>query len=132
VCYKRESEVASASSGFVFGESLTDRVINAKETAPEKTNGQHTNGNGTKCKEAADLADNKTSQLFNKQHDADTESKHVSDSLENDANTLIRMNCKLFVLDKDSKDQANWAERGYGILKMIECDEGENCKISKS
>lgn len=73
--------------------------------------------------------------MFNKQEGGNVDtllnesSKHVC--LENDANTLIRMNCKLFVLDKDAKDQANWAERGYGILKMIESEEGENCKISK-
>ncbi len=49
---------------------------------------------------------------------------------ENDFNTLIRMNCKLFVLDKDQKDQAVWTERGYGVLKIIDCDDGLNSKIS--
>lgn len=141
---EKKEEKVEAPSSFLFGESLTDRVINASETQAQpdgKTNGQFTNGNGSTNKEAATAAvavdsisansDGKTGQMFNKQEsNVDTllnESKHVC--LENDANTLIRMNCKLFVLDKDSKDQANWAERGYGILKMIECEEGDNCKI---
>lgn len=138
---EKKEENVEASSTFLFGESLTDRVINASETqalqpATEKTNGQFTNGTaGAADSNVTSDGKNKAAQMFNKQDSTAAsdalllESKHVHDSLENDANTLIRMNCKLFVLDKDSKDQANWAERGYGILKMIECDEGDNCKI---
>lgn len=68
----------------------------------------------------------KTTSLF---ADVDTEKYNMHD---NDADVLIRMNCKLFVLDKDAKDQAIWTERGYGILKMIDTNDGLNSKISVS
>lgn len=29
-------------------------------------------------------------------------------------------------------DKAKWIERGYGILKLIDSNDGINCKISKS
>ena len=49
-------------------------------------------------------------------------------SLENDSSTLLKLNCKLFVL---ANDKINWLERGYGILKIFDSSEGYNCRISK-
>ncbi len=59
--------------------------------------------------------------------DVDSE-KFSSDALENDSYTLLKLNCKLFILEID---KANWLERGYGILKVIETSDSSNCKISK-
>jgi hypothetical protein len=55
--------------------------------------------------------------------------ENEADQIEhNDANTFLRLNCKLFLLDTD---KAKWLERGYGILKLIDSNDGLNCKISK-
>ena len=51
------------------------------------------------------------------------------DALEqNDANTIAKFNCKLYVLETD---KVNWAERGYGIMKLIDSNDGHNCKLSE-
>lgn len=122
---KEESEKAQSAVSaptFVFGEQLTDRVINADEV---KSNGQSTNG--TSKNEKNLVHEIKSTSLFGNQ-DAETEKYNV-DHLNDDASTIIRMNVKLFVLEKDSKDEANWSERGYGTLKMIESKDEYNCKI---
>ena len=52
----------------------------------------------------------------------------IEDKFDNDLYTILRMNCKLYVLESD---KVNWAERGYGVLKLIDTPDGSNCKISK-
>lgn len=114
-----EKPEVAASKEFVFGEKLTDRVINA---APEGVNedlAKDENGasESTTMKQSAS-----GSQWF-----ADTDEKYSSaDTLENDANTIMKLNCKLFVLESN---KANWAERGYGIFKLIDLNDGYNCKL---
>ena len=100
-------------AGFVFGEKLDDRVINsavleseAKENAKEE--------NGTISKLSTTLPGG-----------YDIESDRYS--LENDSNTLLKLNCKLFML---CDDKINWQERGYGILKIFDSNDGYNCRIS--
>lgn len=115
---------SNSSVGFVFGEKLTDRVINAdknENTNPEKNSSENNE------KESSD-----NQSIINKtvlwSSDVDAE-KFSSDALENDSHTLLKLNCKLFILEID---KANWLERGYGILKVIETSDGSNCKISKT
>lgn len=125
----KEEPQTTGAQGFVFGEQLTDRVVNALTTeVEEKNNGQTMNGNGNKDgSELGLIAEAKPIPVFGNQ-EVETEKSHIENT-ENDANSLIRMKCKLFVLDKDSKDQASWSERGYGTLKMIDANDGINCKI---
>jgi len=108
----------------VFGESLTDRVINTETTETNgKENGDTKFSENTENSEVTEPATTKA--VF---AEVDAEKYNTN---ENDVNTLIRMNCKLFVLDKDQKDQSVWTERGYGVLKIIDSEDGLNSKISK-
>jgi len=112
---KDETSTVTAPT-FVFGEKLTDRVINAStgdksgdESTAKSDNKEEANGEA------------RSAPLWNALNENDV------DTIENnDAHTLIRMNCKLFILEKD---KADWIERGYGILKMIDSTDGLNCKI---
>lgn len=121
------NKTAAPSPAFVFGEQLTDRVTNVTETT-EQTNDQAKNGNDTKeISESNNFTNNETkpTSIFgNTENEAE---KYNSET--HDANTLIRMKCKIFVLDKDQKDQASWSERGYGTLKMIDSNDDINCRI---
>ncbi len=108
----------------MFGESLTDRVINTEATETNgKENGDTKFSENTENSEVTEPATTKA--VF---AEVDAEKYNTN---ENDVNTLIRMNCKLFVLDKDQKDQSVWTERGYGVLKIIDSEDGLNSKISK-
>ena len=113
------SETATVTAPtFVFGEKLTDRVINASTADKSGDESGAKNDN----KDEANV-DAKSAPLWNALNENEV------DTIENnDAHTLIRMNCKLFILEKD---KADWIERGYGILKMIDSIDGINCKISK-
>ena len=111
----------------MFGEQLNDRVINVAN--PESDNNNS----------SADGADGGSNDA-NK--DESTEPKSTSNTLwplnsdaanedaleQNDANTIAKFNCKLYVLETD---KVNWAERGYGIMKLIDSNDGQNCKLSK-
>lgn len=91
----------------------------------EKNNTNTTNGNGMQEGNSGVAPKPIFGSL-----DTETEKFNASSLETDDANTLIRMNCKLFVLEKNQKDQSNWSERGYGVLKMIDSADGINCKIS--
>lgn len=128
----------SSSKEFIFGENITERVVNttsenesnaenakeAGETAEteSKTNGSSSSGDLTK------LANQSTTNASNWLNDTEHD-KYAHDAVENELYTLLKINCKLYVLDAE---KSNWNERGYGILKVIETNEGQNCKISKS
>lgn len=43
----------------------------------------------------------------------------------------MKLSCKLFVLNVLETDKVDWVERGYGILKVIDSNDGVNCKMSK-
>lgn len=108
--------------GFVFGEKLTDRVTFSEH-------GFETNENGTSS--AADGASSNnvsTTEASAKQPlwPVSEDQANPADEI-NDADTIIRLNCKLFVLT----DKVNWTERGYGLLKLINSNDGINCNISK-
>jgi hypothetical protein len=118
------SASSTFSTAFVFGESLTDRVINTETTETNgKENGDAKFSENTENSEVTEPVTTKA--VFG---EVDAEKYNTN---ENDVNTLIRMNCKLFVLDKDQKDQSVWTERGYGVLKIIDSEDGLNSKISK-
>ena len=100
-------------------------MINADKN--ENTNPE-TNSSENNEKETSDNNQPTVNKTVLWSSDVDSE-KFSSDALENDSHTLLKLNCKLFILEID---KANWLERGYGILKVIETSDGSNCKISKT
>ena len=121
----RNTQTTSETKEFVFGEKLTDRVVNVV-SENENNTGQETSGSQNSIRNsqndtATEKSDTKTSLWSNNENEADQIEN-------NDANTLLRLNCKLFLLETD---KAKWIERGYGILKIIDSNDGLNCKISK-
>ena len=132
LCIPRESDTAQVEApapSFVFGQQIKDRVVNAVSSDEEEKT-HTTNGNGKKeGNEQLSQSEVAPKPIFGSV-DTETEKFNASSLETDDANTLIRMNCKLFVLEKNQKDQSNWSERGYGVLKMIDSADGINCKIS--
>lgn len=128
---KKESDTAQVEApapSFVFGQQIKDRVVNAVSSDEEEKT-HTTNGNGKKeGNEQLSQSEVAPKPIFGSV-DTETEKFNASSLETDDANTLIRMNCKLFVLEKNQKDQSNWSERGYGVLKMIDSADGINCKI---
>lgn len=135
----------SAKKEFVFGENITERVVNtisptvngsggesggAREESGEGGGGgesQNETGeeNGEKSASKS-AANNAASSWLN---DAESAEKYANALHESDLYSLCKINCKLYVLEAD---KTNWAERGYGILKVIETSDGSNCRISKT
>jgi hypothetical protein len=147
LCSKsNENEAAAikvvAGKEFVFGEQLIDRVINAPpETAEGNSNGETTststeknnassNADGGSANENDTGVKSKSSNsgtvwpASSEKNSVDYE-KYLAEN-ENDTNTIVKFNCKLFMLD--TVDKTNWIERGYGLLKLI--DDGKSCKMS--
>ena len=126
---------------FVFGEKLTDRVtinlanggadVAANEdgtTATSTTSTNTNNKNNTSTSDEATNAKEDTDAVEAKPLWS-TEQNEYYDPTENNENTLFKLNCKLYLLEAD---KANWVERGYGILKVIDTNDDLNCNISKS
>lgn len=117
-----ESTTASAPEEplpVVFGQNLTDRVINTQTKDGENESSEtreHKEENGH-----SEVA--KSAKLWS----SSNENEYVEKTEQDDMNTLMKMNCKLYVLDSD---KANWTEKGYGMLKVIDMPEEQNCKIS--
>lgn len=108
----------------MFGEQLTDRVVNTESTGTASAMVEVMAQNGSFKEEASKQV---SSSLWSGTTEVEGD-KHAFDPYENDLYTLLRLNCKLFVLESD---KINWAERGYGVLKVIDSNDGTNCKISK-
>ncbi|CAF0783505.1 unnamed protein product [Brachionus calyciflorus] len=106
----QEQENQAKDEVFVFGEQLTDRVINADKAENETSAADDTPKEDT---------ESKPTNLW-------TGHAETEDKFDNDMYTILRMNCKLFVLESD---KANWVERGYGVLKLVDTPDGSNCKI---
>lgn len=118
---------------FVFGENITERVVNTNKSATGNGEaGDEADEGGESGEGARETSDEKTASASATQsswlNDAEAE-KYTSMLNESDIYSLCKLNCKLYVLEAD---KTNWAERGYGILKVIETSDGNNCKISKS
>lgn len=108
---------------FIFGEKLTDRVVNVAE--PEADSNSKAEEDTQNSQNSVKSDSDKT----NEQKPLWSTTENEADQIENnEANTILKLNCKLFVLDTD---KAKWNERGYGILKVIDSNDGFNCKISK-
>ena len=109
---------------FIFGEKLTDRVVNV---APED------DSNSKPADEEAANSQQSTKSDTDTTHESKPlwpiTTENEADQIENnEANTILKLNCKLFVLEPE---KSKWNERGYGILKVIDSNDGVNCKISK-
>ena len=131
---------------FVFGEKLNDRVtINlSKNGGGESSNQENNKGSSAtdtkvsnSMKRKSDDADDQDSKEETNEAvvAADTTKPLWSennvdyfDPNENNENTLFKINCKLYLLEAD---KANWVERGYGILKVIDSNDDLNCNISE-
>jgi hypothetical protein len=127
---------------FVFGEKLNDRVTINLTGESTSENGKSSNvtadnatvSNTTKRKsydaEDQDSKDetNETSETATKTLWSTENNGDYFDPNENNENTLFKINCKLYLLEAD---KANWVERGYGILKVIDSNDDLNCNISK-
>lgn len=106
---------------FIFGEKLTDRVVNVAE--PEADSNSKAEEDTQNSQNSVKSDSDKT----NEQKPLWSTTENEADQIENnEANTIFKLNCKLFVLDTD---KAKWNERGYGILKVIDSNDGFNCKI---
>lgn len=129
---ENDEKATAETSGakFVFGEQLNDRVINV---ASESDNGNTSGTNAADGAGSSDAAANKDESTEPKSSTTTTlwpltsDTAANEDALEqNDANTIAKFNCKLYVLETD---KVNWAERGYGIMKLIDSSDGHNCKL---
>ncbi len=130
---------------FVFGEKLNDRVtINltkngtvesiAEEKGTTSSDTKPYNSIKRKSSDAEDqdsneettettVATENTTKTLWSENNVD-----YFDPNENNENTLFKINCKLYLLEAD---KANWVERGYGILKVIDSNDDLNCNISE-
>jgi hypothetical protein len=92
------------SKGFVFGEKLSERVINAENPVDDADN------------QVPATADIDQKQQQQQQVTNQINTHHHAETLENNNDkTIGKFNCKLFVLDTDKQ---SWAERGYGLMKI--------------
>jgi hypothetical protein len=111
---------------FIFGEKLTDRVVNVAVDGENDSNSKPIDEEAANSQQST-KSDPDTSHENKPLWPLTTENE--ADQIENnEANTIFKLNCKLFVLEAD---KAKWNERGYGILKVIDSNDGVNCKISK-
>ena len=130
---------------FVFGEKLNDRVTisltkngtvesNAEEKGTTSSDTKPSNSIKRKSNDAEDQNSNEETTEATVASDNTTKTlwseKNVDyfDPNENNENTLFKINCKLYILEAD---KANWVERGYGILKVIDSNDDLNCNISE-
>ena len=118
-------ETNKSEKEFVFGEKLTDRVIC---TASEGTSSELTSKleENTTSESTTNMKQSASGSLWPTGESENGEKYSTENALENDVNTVIKLNCKLFVLESN---KANWLERGYGILKLIDLNDGYNCKL---
>jgi hypothetical protein len=121
--------VAAIEAKIIFGQNLTDRVINAasptdldSEQAASSSTG-NLNGRDENGVAGSSEAKAKAAALWS----SSNENEYAERNEIEDLNTILKMNCKLYVLESD---KANWAERGYGMLKLIDTPDETNCKIS--
>jgi hypothetical protein len=114
---------------FVFGEKLTDRVINADiaiekkdHTKPVNDHKQVDEEEETSSKNTTDTTEDDTNNWKS--------SNQIEDSIVNDeSDTILKISCKLYLLEAEKQ---NWLERGYGILRVLKTDDESstsNCKI---
>jgi hypothetical protein len=91
------ASTAAPAKEFVFGEKLTDRVINT--TAESEGTNSDLSGKETGATDSASgvIKSSASGSLWTSSTDADER----ADTLENDANTIIKLNCKLFVLESN-------------------------------
>ena len=140
----KEPESANATLSplkeFVFGEKLNDRVTinlangsesSGVENGPSSLNNS---GNATSTDNTTAATKPKSDEATKKETESEpkplwsSENVDYYDPTENNENTLFKVNCKLYLLEAD---KANWVERGYGILKVIDSNDDLNCNISK-
>lgn len=130
------SPVKSTEQEFVFGEKLSDRVINVEspknDEALSKAGSSSATSDLTKKNECVNL-DNGQTKLKSDSvlNSTNEDSSLVLNNYENDnehESAILKLNCKLYLLDIDKK---NWLERGYGILKIFETNDRSNYKMSK-
>jgi hypothetical protein len=135
---------ATSEIAVIFGQNLTERVVNplpapssesskeiSSDTVSSTENKQ--NGGAKKITSGADeIEKNNLADSSSKSKPIGLWSNENSELAEkneqDDLNTILKVTCKLYVLESD---KANWAERGYGIFKLIDTPDETNCKISK-
>lgn len=126
----------------MFGENITERVVNT--VSPTNEDGEDeknatssedktTAAAGTTGSDEASRLPTSTSTnnvaSSSWLNDAESAEKYATALHESDLYSLCKINCRLYVLEAE---KSNWAERGYGILKVIETSDGSNCRISKN
>ena len=114
----------------MFGEQLNDRVVNVANPDSNDATSLSTNT----------VTESSDAKAANK--DESVESKAASSTLwplageagnedaleQNEANTIAKFNCKLYVLETE---KVNWLERGYGVMRLVDSNDGHNYKLSK-
>ena len=131
MCQNRNTQTTSEGREFVFGEKLTDRVVNVASESEKKNDSEITGSQNSIRNSQADTNEKSDvkSSLWGNANNGNVGLENEADQIDNnDINTLLRLNCKLFLLETD---KAKWIERGYGILKIIDSSDGLNCKISE-
>ena len=116
-----------ASCNVIFGQNLTDRVINVLSPVDldkESNNDVDTEkGKDENGQASLDSKNKPASALWSSSNENEFAEKNEID----DMNTILKINCKLYVLESE---KSNWAERGYGIFKLIDTPDETNCKMS--
>ena len=113
------NENAAEDTKIIFGQNLNDRVINAASPSNlenEADSSENLNG------ECSSKTKSSCTALWSSANESEFAEKNEIE----ECNTIMKINCKLYVLESD---KANWAERGYGILKLIDIPDENNCKI---
>ena len=133
---ENSAEQAPVETKIIFGQNLTDRVINAasptdlgsEQTASSSSSVNQNGKSGENGEAAGSSSEAKAKAPAAALWSASNENEYAERNEIEDLNTILKMNCKLYVLESD---KANWAERGYGMLKLIDTPDETNCKISK-
>jgi hypothetical protein len=110
----------------IFGQNLTDRVVNAASPIDQE-NEQSGASNQQHDKDDTAASTSTDAKVKAPLWSSSNENEYAERNEIDDMNTILKINCKLYVLESD---KANWAERGYGMLKLIDTPDETNCKIS--
>lgn len=133
------SSATATPTTFVFGEQLTDRVVNVQQEEKDETEANEKQEN--EITNTATLTNSQTtatpkksldSTLFSNSNDDVNTTLNTTTDYENDIDSdllLFKVNCKLYLLESD---KMNWLEKGYGLLKIFETNDRTNCKLSES
>ena len=121
----RKATAEAAAPKFVFGEQLNDRVINVAPETDQPSTTSSTNPDASDAANKDEGGEPKWTSSTLWPLTSDTANEEALE--QNDANTIAKFNCKLYVLEAD---KVNWIERGYGVMKLVDSNDGYNCKLS--